>query len=343
MVQAIVLELERRKDYLGGAVINTVYLGGGTPGLLSHEELDGLLAAVNKHFTLSDKVEITLEANPDDISIDNLSHWKSVGVNRLSIGLQSFNEEKLRWMNRTHNAQQSKEAVLLAQGAGFNNLNIDLIYALPHTNHIILEHDLEEAIALKPSHISAYNLTIEPETVFGKWYKKGQLVEVSEDFAAQQFEMVSSSLRQAGYHHYEVSNFAKPGLYSKHNTAYWAGTPWLGVGPSAHSFNGEQRHITLAHNHHYLVALQAAKLPVELDPMSSEDVANEYILTSLRTMWGFRPQVMQQRSGIGLSSGQQQYLFELMEEGLAFSKNGAFILHPAGWLIADHIASKLFV
>ena len=294
-------------------VIKTIYFGGGTPSILEISELQAILEKIKSIFEVDKNAEITLEANPDDLtSLEFLQELKAIGFNRLSIGIQSFEESFLKFMNRAHDAEEAKNCVRLAQKAGFENISIDLIYGvqLPKdkenyliaTNfdnqsekdvqksisepHYFWRKDLEFALSLNVPHISAYCLTIEPKTPFGNSLKRGKLKPIDEEFAAQQFEILVKTLKENGYIHYEISNFAKPNQFSKHNTAYWQDEPYLGLGASAHSYDGKNRFINVSNNRNYVESLNQNKLPQIIDELSEEDRINEYFLTSLRTIWG---------------------------------------------------------
>jgi oxygen-independent coproporphyrinogen-3 oxidase len=287
VVAAIIRELELRRHYLGPEpVLDTIYFGGGTPSLLTTAELNQIFAAIHQHFGVAPGAEITLEANPDDLSAAKVAALAAAGVNRLSIGLQSFYEPHLRLMNRAHSAEESTSAVRRAQDAGFENISVDLIYGVPAPGHHIWEADLANVLALGVPHISAYALTIEPGTAFGHRLKKGTFVAPPDEFVATQFEMLLAALRTQGYEQYEISNFCQPGRESRHNANYWRGVPYLGLGPSAHSYDGRNRQFTLANNPQYVAAvLERGEVPATLDELSATDRANEYLLTTLRTAW----------------------------------------------------------
>ena len=243
MVKAIVQELRLQHNYLGNETVNTIYLGGGTPSLLSEAELVAILDACHQYFKIAPETEITLEANPDDLSQEKLLAFRGAGVNRLSVGIQSFYEPHLQYLNRAHSAEEAVRSIRQAQDIGFDNISLDLIYAIPSPDHTIWESDLAIAMDLQPQHISSYALAIEEKTVFGHQQRRGVLLEVEENFTVTQFERLLSTLKAHGYEQYEVSNFCQPNYESKHNSNYWRRQPYLGVGPSAHSYNGESRTI----------------------------------------------------------------------------------------------------
>ncbi|NVO32193.1 radical SAM family heme chaperone HemW [Hymenobacter lapidiphilus] len=344
LVEAIVAEMDLRADYLEpGATVETIYLGGGTPSLLSAAELDQLLTAINHKFTVAADAEITLEANPDDLTPAKVRELAASPVNRLSIGLQSFHEPHLRLMNRAHSALESGEAVRRAQDAGFENISVDLIYGISAPNHHIWEADMAAAFALQVPHLSCYALTIEPDTVFGRQLRKGKFLPSPDEFVARQFELLLAEMARHGYEQYEISNFCQPGRESRHNSAYWAGVPYLGLGPSAHSFNGHSRHATLANNPRYVAAiLEEGTVPATTEVLSPLDQANEYLMTSLRTARGCDLNHLRDRLGIDLPSTCAAYLAQLQTTGLATLEAGWLRLTDAGKLLADHITLELF-
>ena len=348
VVEAIIRELTLRADYLGaGAVLDTIYFGGGTPSLLSAAELDQLLEAINRHFRVAAQAEITLEANPDDLTPATVAALAASPINRLSIGLQSFHEPHLRLMNRAHSAEESTAAVRRAQDAGFENISIDLIYGVPASvdaRHGIWQADLAAALALKVSHISAYGLTIEPNTVFARRQLKGTFRAPPDEFVAEQFEMLLTQMRAHGYEQYEISSFCRPGRESRHNSSYWAGVPYLGLGPSAHSFNGHSRQFTVANNHQYATALlDENRVPATVEALSATDRANEYLMTSLRTTRGCDLRHLREHLGRDLEQEQPAYLARLQGNGRAIWRPGELLrLTDAGQLLADQITLDLF-
>ena len=341
--------------------LQTIYFGGGTPSILEISELKNILEKVKSTFQIDKDAEITLEANPDDLtSLDFLKDLKEIGFNRLSIGIQSFEESFLKFMNRVHNAEEAKNCVLLAQKAGFENISIDLIYGieLPEKNknnfenqskkinldiHCFWKKDLEFALSLTVPHISAYCLTIEPKTPFGNSLKKGKMKPINEEFAAQQFEILTQTLKQNGYIHYEISNFAKPNQFSKHNTAYWKDEPYLGLGASAHSYDGKNRFVNAANNRKYVENLNKNILPQVIDELSENDRINEYFLTSLRTIWGIDLNHLIKKYNYNLLESQSKTISKLIENKMIEMKNDTIILTEKGKLFADGIAADLFV
>ena len=343
LVQAIATELAMQRDYLPGRELQTVYFGGGTPSLLSETELALLLDTIRTHFHLTPDAEITLEANPDDLSEGTLQMLVRQGINRLSIGIQSFHEPHLRFMNRAHTAPEAERSVKAAQDAGITNLTADLIYAIPAADDSILHQDLQTMLALGIDHISAYCLTIEPKTVFGNWVEKNKIQPIEEEYAARQFEILMATLRQAGFEQYEISNFARNQKYSLHNSAYWQRRPYLGVGPSAHSYNGTSRQYTIANNAAYVRGITEGTLPFTSEILTLEDQVNEYLLTGLRTQWGCRLDLLQELSEGRFLGEMGEEIFRFHENGWLQSKDGLLLLTEAGKLFADRVAGSLFL
>lgn len=345
LVEAITQELALRADYLGPhATLETIYFGGGTPSLLTAAELDHIFEAIHRHFWVAADAEITLEANPDDLTASKVQELAASPVNRLSIGLQSFHEPHLRLMNRAHSATESAAAVRVAQAAGFENISIDLIYGVPAPDHGIWEQDLAQAFALQVPHLSCYALTVEPDTVFGRQLKKGAFRPPPDEFVARQFEMLLSEIARYGYEQYEISNFSQPGRESRHNSAYWRGVPYLGLGPSAHSFNGRSRQYTLANNPQYVTAvLERHEVPATIEHLSPTDRANEYLMTSLRTARGTDLRHLRTALGVDLQRQRTDYLTYLQASGWAtLTPDDVLILTDKGKLLADQITLELF-
>lgn len=343
MVRMICKELALQKNYLGsGSIIHTVYFGGGTPSLLEAAEIAQILDAVQKHYRL-ELQELTIEANPDDLHPDKLLDLKKMGFDRLSIGIQSFDDRVLRFYNRAHSARQSLHAVDKAQQAGFNKLSIDLMYGFPQPDHALWIRDLTTAIQLDPGHISSYALTVEPDTALGHWVAKGKFAPASEDFVAEQFEMMQEKLGQAGYVQYEISNFGRPGAFAIHNTNYWMGVPYLGIGPSAHSFDGKSRQHNPSNNIKYIKALEQGQPSFELDEIEPIDALNEYMLTSLRTMWGADLEYIRTRYDIDVRREKGEVIHRLEQEGWLNLKQSRLILTDKGKLLADALALQLFL
>ncbi len=341
MVAAIAKEAIIREKFLSGPV-STIYFGGGTPSLLTPDELMVIMETVTAHFSIVPDAEITLEANPDDISPDKLQEWKHAGINRLSIGIQSFFEEDLQWMNRAHNAQQAKDCILLAQEAGFHNLTIDLIYGTPGLSNERWITNMETAISLNIPHLSCYALTVEPNTALDKLIQKGNKAAIDQQSQAIHFDLLTTRLEAAGFEHYEISNFALPGFRSRHNSSYWQGKPYLGLGPSAHSFNGIIRQWNISNNALYLKNIEQDLVPFEAEQLSDEQQLNEYIMTSLRTMEGCSLELIERKWGkrnvTAIENAAQKYL----QEGYLHLSVNRFVLTKKGKFLADGIAADLF-
>jgi oxygen-independent coproporphyrinogen-3 oxidase len=342
MVKAIRKEALLNKSYLSEN-IGTIYFGGGTPSLMSDEEIRSIVDDLRKLFPVDEDVEITLEANPDDISIENLSGWKQAGVNRLSIGIQSFFEEDLQWMNRAHNATQALDAVKLAQQEGFHNITIDLIYGTPGLTDEKWKQNIETALSLNVPHLSCYALTVEPKTALAKMIATHQSADVDADKQATHFSILTEYLAAAGFEHYEISNFALPGFRSRHNSSYWQGKPYLGLGPSAHSFNGKSRQWNIANNSLYVTAIENGEVLFEEELLTEPQRLNEYIMTSLRTVEGTSLSKIAADFGemkaLSIASAAQKHI----DLGYLKRVNDVLQLTAEGKFLADGIASDLFV
>jgi len=341
LLKALKTELQLQQDYLIDP-ISTIYFGGGTPSLLTDKEIEGILFTIFELYQTNESVEITLEANPDDLTIDYLKSLHRVGINRLSIGIQSFQAPVLQWMNRAHNSKQAIQCLEISRSAGFNNISIDLIYGVPLPEHN-LHADLMKAVDLQPEHISAYNLTIEPKTVFGHQLKKGTLREVSEEEAVRCFELTMSTMKANGYLHYEISNFSLSGKESQHNTGYWNGHHYLGIGPSAHSFNGKTRQSNLANNRRYQQKINNGVIPFSLEVLTSAQRINELIMLGLRTCKGVALKLHIDAFEWDLVTQSGEYLEKLIDNEFAWVEKDRLILTDKGKLIADGIAEDLFI
>jgi oxygen-independent coproporphyrinogen-3 oxidase len=342
MVEAIILELQQRAGFFEKETIHSIYFGGGTPSLLSPSELAAIMEALHRHYTLSTAAEVTLEANPDDIQTSLLSDWQQLGIGRLSLGIQSFQEQNLRQMNRAHSALEAVKALQWIRDAGFQNISLDLIYGLPWSDAELWAKDIATALRFKPEHLSAYALTIEPKTAFGYWVKKGKMNAPNDDQAALHYEMLLEKLDKAGYEAYEVSNFCLPGFESKHNSSYWLGKKYLGIGPSAHSFDGKQRRWNLANNTKYMRGVRQGEPYYEQELLTPANRYNEYLLTALRTKWGLSYERLRGQFGLDANwegwSAFQYYI----GQGLAEATAEGCRLTAKGRLLADEITAKLF-
>jgi len=338
-ISALLKEIPLRKDYLDGEVVETVYFGGGTPSLLETEEIESILHALRSHFPVAAGAEITLEANPDDITTMRLGAWRQAGVNRLSIGVQSFFEEDLRWMNRAHTATQALDCIRLAREAGFDNLSIDLIYGGPTLPDARWRENVERAIGLGVPHLSCYALTVEPKTALDTLIRRHAMADVSPEDQARQFLLLMDWMAAAGYDHYEISNFALPGHRSRHNSAYWQGKKYLGLGPSAHSYDGVSREWNIANNARYIAE---PGLIGEKEVLTAEQRLNEYIMIALRTVEGVDLRTVKERFG----GRQAEELRRRAEKYVVGAKlrvvAGSLQLTREGKLLADGIASDLF-
>jgi oxygen-independent coproporphyrinogen III oxidase len=348
MVDAIIGEMDLAAGFLEGPeapgqAIRTVYLGGGTPSLLPDPTLRRLLGALAERYHLAEDAEVTLEANPDDIRPDRLEAWKTAGINRLSIGVQSFREEDLRWMNRAHTATQAREAILAARAAGFDHDSIDLIYGNPGLTDEALLENLREAIALGCPHLSCYALTVEPRTALAKGIRAGAMPPIDPGDQARQFLLLINTLTAAGYEHYEISNFALPGQRSRHNSSYWQGIPYLGLGPSAHSFDGHIRRWNVANNALYVAAIKKGQLPYEAEALTPVQQLNEYTMTALRTLEGLDLAKIERTWGKSARERLEKAATGFTAAGSMQQTAGKLILTAEGKLFADGIASDLFL
>jgi oxygen-independent coproporphyrinogen-3 oxidase len=336
------IQIQKENNYLQGAMVDTIYMGGGTPSLLSIEEITSIIDSLKKYFPVNSKAEITLEANPDDVTDELLLAWKQTGINRLSIGIQSFFDEDLRWMNRSHSADQAKLVIAKARAAGFDNFTVDLIYGTPGLTDEHWQYNIDWVIQQGITHLSCYALTVEPKTPLDKLIRTHQKQDVDTTQQSQQFVQLMNSMEAAGFEHYEISNFAKPGHRSKHNSSYWQGVTYLGLGPSAHSFNGSSRQWNIANNQQYIASLKEHKIPFEKEELSSVQQLNEYIMTSLRLMEGCNLNFVEEKYG----KDKKQILLREAERFLHLqwmkNENNTLVLTKEGKLFADRVASYLF-
>lgn len=341
MISAMLLELHERRDFCKGEIIETIYFGGGTPSLLTKNEIGHFLEAIRANFELISDPEISVEANPDDCTEANLSDWKSIGVNRLSIGIQSFKASDLEWMNRAHTAAEAKNCVQLAQKEGFENLTIDLMYGLPNLSETEWKEHIETVIAWDVPHISSYCLTIEENTLLEKRVNAGELSVANNEDQSRQFEILVDTLEQNGIQQYEISNFAKAGFESKHNSNYWKGVPYLGIGPSAHSFQGSTRQWNIANNTQYMKRVESGVSYCESETLSASDQFNELLLTGLRTTYGVPLDRLAELHPISEEFSTKMHEFQ--SNDWMIQKDDHIYLTKQGRLRADHIASELFV
>jgi oxygen-independent coproporphyrinogen III oxidase len=342
VVAALVQEIALQKDYLGGAVLSSVYFGGGTPSLLTEQELDLLFNAIYKHFSVQKGAEITLEANPDDLDLYTLNVLHESPVNRLSIGIQSFREEDLKLMNRAHAVEQARTCLQLAREVGFEKLTADLIYAMPNMSDADWVQNLDALLQYDLPHFSAYALTVEAKTALHKFVKDGKVKPASDADQKRQFDLLIDMAVSRGYEHYEISNFAKPGQRALHNSSYWKAEPYLGIGPSAHSFNGHSRQWNVSNNTKYVQALEKGKLPATIEQLSTYDQFNEQLLTGLRTSEGVNLERMELRFGADMIAQLRAALLDLKDDWYQL-RNNQLVLTRSGKHFADLIASDLFI
>ncbi|MCB0439599.1 MAG: radical SAM family heme chaperone HemW [Mangrovimonas sp.] len=358
LVEALATELRLRKNELKNQTVETIYFGGGTPSLLRIEELRFLMGEVYKNYTVTENPEITLEANPDDlVSVQTQSKtlfedYKTMGINRLSIGVQSFFEDDLKSMNRAHNAQEARQCLEEAT-KHFNNITIDLIYGIPNMSLEKWNQNLQIAFGFGVNHISAYALTVEPKTALDSFIKKGSYPPLDEQLALSHFEHLMMETKRQGFVQYEISNFGKPDYFSKHNTSYWQGKSYVGIGPSAHSFNGKERSWNLANNTKYIQSIQAGNLPLTSEKLTLNDRYNEYIMTGLRTIWGVSLGLIETDFGKDYKNHLlteakdfiQKDLLAITLSDLDEKKKGVekLIITEKGKFLADGIAAELFM
>ena len=343
LVEAIKKEIVLRKNYLQGEDVETVYLGGGTPSILPHAALMDIFSELAKYFTISKDAEITLEANPDDLSFKKIQELVSTPVNRLSVGIQSFFDIDLKFLNRIHTGDEAERCVHHLQEMGFKNITIDLIYGIQTLSNEQWSKNIEKAFQLNVNHISSYSLTVEPKTVFASMIQKKSIPNVDDVKSAEQFEILMDSMLANGFLHYEISNFCKEGFYSKHNSSYWLGKSYLGLGPSAHSYNGVARQWNVKSNSKYILSLKENLLPFENEILTEHQKYNEYILTSLRTIWGVDEKKIESDFSKDVYERYLKSVIEKINEGYVEKEAGRLTLTRKGKLYADKISSDLFI
>lgn len=340
-VQALCKELELRKDYLEGEEIETIYFGGGTPSQLSYEELKSIFSTIYTIYKVREDAEITLEANPDDLTTEYISQLRLLPINRLSMGIQTFHEDTLKLLNRRHTASQAIEAYHRCREAGFRNISIDLMYGLPGETSNRWEKDLQQAIELHPEHISAYHLIYEEGTVLWKLKEQHQVEEAEEDLSLHFFSTLMDALTKAGYEHYEISNFCLPGLHSRHNSSYWTGKKYLGCGPSAHSYNGTSRQWNVASLDKYIHSIQQGKPDYEIEELDIYTRYNDFIITRIRTHWGLPLSYLQTEFGESLYRYCLRMAKPHIEQGMLAIQENTLRLTRQGIFISDGIMSDL--
>ncbi len=340
MLSALLKEIDGRADYLQNEPVETIYFGGGTPSLLELTEIRSLVSAIPGRFSVAPGVEITIETNPDDITEEKLVGWKQAGINRLSVGVQSFVEEDLRWMNRAHHAQQAFDSLRSAQQY-FDNITADLIYGTPRLTEEQWKQNVDTMLSLEIPHLSCYALTVEPKTPLDKMIRQHHSEDIDPDKQSAQFLLLMQWLEEAGYEHYEISNFAKPGWRSRHNSSYWQGKKYLGIGPSAHSFDGGTRQWNISNNTIYIDSIQKGIIPAEKETLTPVQQWNEYIMTSLRTMEGTDVGRIVKNSGV-LQEAILRKAAKFIQTGLMNFTDNHLVLTREGKLLADGIAAELF-
>ena len=340
-VDALCKELVMRKEYANGETIETIYLGGGTPSTLTMEQLQKICNTIYATYPLSSTPEVTIECNPDDLTPDFLAKLKSLPFNRISMGIQSFNDTQLKRLGRRHNADKARQAVYNAREAGYNNISIDLIFALPDSTITEWEHDLDSAISLQPDHLSAYNLTYEEGTPMQRALERGDFTELSEEENIEQFQMLIAKLKEAGYRHYEISNFAKPGKESRHNSSYWNNTLYIGCGAAAHSYNGTSRQWNIADIQQYIKGIESGTPDFEIEQLTEEDRYNDTILTRLRTAKGIPLEWMKEKFNEELNSHLQRTAHKEITLGNLKNEDGYLTLTEKGIFISDAVIREL--
>jgi oxygen-independent coproporphyrinogen-3 oxidase len=342
-VSAICNEIVLQNDYLQNEIISTIYFGGGTPSLLNNSDLKNIFENVFSTFKIEENAEITLEANPDDLKIDKIRELSDSPINRLSIGIQSFFDDDLQFLNRSHSSDQASEAIFNAHKQGLSNISIDLIYGIPTLTDKKWKENIKIAIDSGVQHISAYSLTVEANTAFDLFIKKGRIKAPEEEQAARQFEILMDTMNNQGFIHYEISNFCKEGFFSRHNSNYWKQQKYLGLGPSAHSFDLDSRQWNVANLQQYTQSINAGNIPFEKEILTASQKYNEYIMTGLRTIWGVNLKEVKLKFGEEflsyLNKNSQKYIADKTME----LKENALILTEKGKFLADGIASDLFI
>ena len=340
-VESIGREIELRSDYLEGEIIDTIYFGGGTPSQLSVEELRFILKAISENFVINENPEITLEANPDDLDEVNIRSLLSIGINRLSIGIQSFDDKHLQFLNRRHSAQKAIDIVKSAQCAGFQNISIDLMYGLPGMTMEVWNHTLDKAIGLGIQHISAYHLIYEEGTPLFRLLDKGKINPINEDLSVEMFSTMIDKLTQAGFIHYEISNFGKENYFSRHNTSYWLDTKYLGLGPAAHSYNGKDRSWNVSSISRYIEGLKIEKTDIEHEILTPKNKYNDYILTRMRTMWGVNITELEEKFGTNMRQYFLTNIRKYISSGNIICIGEYYKFNKKGIFVSDNIMSDL--
>ena len=342
MVLALAKEIQMRKSESEDEIVETIYFGGGTPSVLTSEEINFLIDAVYQNYTVSNNPEITLEANPDDLSQERILELSKSKINRLSIGIQSFYEEDLKMMNRAHNSVEAKKCLEYATNY-FDNISVDLIYGIPGMSNEKWKQNIETAISFGIPHISSYALTVEPKTALNKLIQTGKIASPNDDVAQEHFFILVEILESKGFIHYELSNFAKGKYFSKNNSAYWLGKKYIGIGPSAHSYDGVSRSWNVANNPIYLKSIQEDKIPNEIEILSLADRYNEYIMTGLRTIWGVSLDRVEKEFGADYLKYLHKQAMKFLDDELLIIESDILKTTKKGKFLTDGIASDLFI
>ena len=342
LISCLIKEIEIRKKELQNETVETIYFGGGTPSLLSIDEIESILKAIEANYNVIENPEITLEANPDDLSNKVIIELSKSSINRLSIGIQSFFEDDLKLMNRAHNAEEAKKCLSLATRY-FNNITVDLIYGIPNMSAEKWQQNLQTVFDFGINHISSYALTVESNTALDSFIKNGKYPSLNEELAKQHFDILVDETAKQGFVHYEISNFGKPNFFSKHNTSYWHQKKYIGIGPSAHSFNKTHRSWNVANNTKYIKSILENTLPNEVEKLSKEDCFNEYIMTGLRTIWGVSLVKIEIEFGLDFKNRLEKSTEKYIKEDLLYLENEFLKTTKKGKFLADGIASSLFI
>lgn len=342
MVLALAKEIEMRKSEFENEVVETIYFGGGTPSILTMDDIRSLIDAVYQNYKVIDNPEITLEANPDDLDNLTIRQLGNSSINRLSIGIQSFFEDDLKLMNRAHNAEEAKKCLEEAKKY-FDNISIDLIYGIPHMSNEKWKQNIETALSFRVPHISSYALTVEPKTALHSFIQKGIIPQPDDEVAQEHFQILVDVLTENDFIHYELSNFGKENYFSKNNTAYWLGKKYLGIGPSAHSYDGQKRGWNVSNNSLYIKSIQENQLPIETEVLTKTDRYNEYIMTGLRTIWGVSLDRIEREFGVYYLNYLNQQAQKYIEDHLLFVDENVLRTTQKGKFLSDGIASDLFL
>jgi oxygen-independent coproporphyrinogen III oxidase len=342
-LDALKEEIFIRKDYLQEKVLQSVYFGGGTPSILDPKEIQSILETIRKYFVIGNDCEITLEANPDDIDSGILNEYRAIGINRLSVGIQSFFDDDLVYLNRIHSGKDAEDAIIKAKEAGFSNISLDLIYGIPTLTIEKWQKNLEKAFSLDIPHISAYSLTVEPKTALDLLIRNKKLPGPQEEQVLDHYRVLQDMMKTKGFEHYEISNFCKPGCYSRHNSMYWNGKSYLGLGPSAHSYNGTSRQWNMSNLVHYIDNINKNEVFFESEELTQVQKYNEFVMVSLRTMWGCDLNKVKERFGKDNANYFSGHADRYLTTGEMIKKNDIYYLTDEGTLFADGIASDLFL